>query len=419
MLDDFFARHKLADVRISINDVGATPAVVSLRLDQAVESFLGGAAMTSYYEASARERLHSLLDPGSFHEFLPPTERVVSPHLVAAGHARRLRRRRHRRTRRRSTAKPFWWRRRRADSWAAPWAKCMAPSSSACCERARDEKPAAVLLLVESGGVRLHEANAGLIGVSEIMRAVLALRSAGVPVIVLDGGQFGCFGGMGIAARLCDAIVMSEEGRLGLSGPEVIETTCGVEEFDSRDRALVWRTVGGKHRYLLGEADALVADDIEAFRKAAIGLLTTKPDLSLEALTSEHDRLGDRLERFGACRDALDIWSALGIEAPEGLPLLEADAFARRGCGKEGLTWTPKRLLDKLFPDGCDVAFDGPLFQRNGRERARKSRGHRLDRRGADRRRTRLPHGRRRPAHRARSSRTGRSCCWSTRRASG
>jgi malonate decarboxylase delta subunit len=43
VLEDFFARHKLADVRISINDVGATPAVVSLRLDQAVESFLGGA----------------------------------------------------------------------------------------------------------------------------------------------------------------------------------------------------------------------------------------------------------------------------------------------------------------------------------------------------------------------------------------
>jgi malonate decarboxylase delta subunit len=40
--DDFFARHRLADVRISINDVGATPAVVSLRLDQAVEEFLGG-----------------------------------------------------------------------------------------------------------------------------------------------------------------------------------------------------------------------------------------------------------------------------------------------------------------------------------------------------------------------------------------
>ncbi|KIL96710.1 Malonate decarboxylase delta subunit [Paramagnetospirillum magnetotacticum MS-1] len=42
VMDDFFDRHPLADIRISINDVGATPAVVSLRLDQAVESFLGG-----------------------------------------------------------------------------------------------------------------------------------------------------------------------------------------------------------------------------------------------------------------------------------------------------------------------------------------------------------------------------------------
>jgi malonate decarboxylase delta subunit len=41
VLTDFHARWSLADVRISINDVGATPAVVSLRLDQAVESMIG------------------------------------------------------------------------------------------------------------------------------------------------------------------------------------------------------------------------------------------------------------------------------------------------------------------------------------------------------------------------------------------
>ena len=43
VIDDFFARNALGDVRISVNDVGATPAVVSLRLDQAVETYLGGA----------------------------------------------------------------------------------------------------------------------------------------------------------------------------------------------------------------------------------------------------------------------------------------------------------------------------------------------------------------------------------------
>lgn len=41
VLDDFFARHHPADLRVSINDVGATPAVVSLRLDQAFEAYRG------------------------------------------------------------------------------------------------------------------------------------------------------------------------------------------------------------------------------------------------------------------------------------------------------------------------------------------------------------------------------------------
>ena len=36
VMDDFHARHPLAGVRVSVNDMGATPAVVSLRLDQAV-----------------------------------------------------------------------------------------------------------------------------------------------------------------------------------------------------------------------------------------------------------------------------------------------------------------------------------------------------------------------------------------------
>ena len=124
-------------------------------------------------------------------------------------------------------------------------------------ERAVYEKPAAVLLLLESGGVRLHEANAGLIAISEVIRALLSARTAGIPVIGLIGGAYGCFGGMGIVARCCDTLIINEEGRLGLSGPDVIETTMGVEEFDSNDRALVWRTVGGKHRYLLGEVQHL------------------------------------------------------------------------------------------------------------------------------------------------------------------
>jgi malonate decarboxylase delta subunit len=43
VIGDFHQRWQLADVRISINDMGATPAVVSLRLDQAVQSMLPAA----------------------------------------------------------------------------------------------------------------------------------------------------------------------------------------------------------------------------------------------------------------------------------------------------------------------------------------------------------------------------------------
>lgn len=41
VIDDAFARWRLTDVHVSINDAGATPAVVALRLDQALEDFTG------------------------------------------------------------------------------------------------------------------------------------------------------------------------------------------------------------------------------------------------------------------------------------------------------------------------------------------------------------------------------------------
>jgi len=40
VLRDFAARHGAGGLRLSVNDAGATPAVVTLRLDQAVEEYL-------------------------------------------------------------------------------------------------------------------------------------------------------------------------------------------------------------------------------------------------------------------------------------------------------------------------------------------------------------------------------------------
>ena len=286
----------------------------------------------SYYESNARVRIAGLLDADSFDEWLPAAERVTSPHLatlklpaafddgVVIGKGS-------------ISGRNIFVAAQEGGFMGGAVGEVHGAKIVGVLERAARDQPAAVLLLLETGGVRLQEANAGLIAVSEVMRAILSARATGVPVIVAIGGQYGCFGGMGIAARCASAIIISEEGRLGLSGPEVIETARGVEEYDSRDRALVWRTVGGKHRYLLGECDAIVPDSIASFRQAIIASIANGDDWSLESLEQEHQLLAERLERFGACRDGRDIWRKLGWPDPDAVAMMDNEEFIAAAQG--------------------------------------------------------------------------------------
>jgi malonate decarboxylase beta subunit len=126
-------------------------------------------------------------------------------------------------------------------------------------------KRTAAILLLETGGVRLQEANLGLAAVAEVISSVLALRPH-APVITLIAGTVGCFGGMSLAAGVSSYVVMTREARLGLNGPEVIEQESGIDEFDSSDRALIWAIHGGEQRVGMGLADALVEDDAEKIK---------------------------------------------------------------------------------------------------------------------------------------------------------
>lgn len=284
----------------------------------------------SYQEATARERLQHLFNTGSFEEFIPPSARVTSPHLaqlnapvafddgVAIGRAL-------------LGGVPVCVAAQEGAFMGGAVGEVHGAKLVGLLRKAVADKVAAVVLLVESGGVRLHEANAGLIAVSEVMRALLDARDAGVAVIALVGGANGAFGGMGIVTRCANVVIMSEEGRLAMSGPEVIETANGVEEFDSRDRALVWRTSGGKHRYLLGDCQRIVADDVAAFRAAAqeavAALAGGATGLTLEALEAEQQMLASRLQEFGALPDPVDIWSAMRMPDAANIPMLDVDSF--------------------------------------------------------------------------------------------
>lgn len=284
--------------------------------------------MISYAECSARERLARIVDAGSFHEWLPPALKLTSPHLaqlgvpssfddgVAIGRAL-------------LEGREVFVAAQEGQFMGGGVGEVHGAKLVGLFKRALRDRPQAVLLLAESGGVRLHEANAGLIAVSEVMRALLDVRAAGIPVIVLIGGTGGCFGGMGIVARCADHIVMSDIGRLAMSGPEVIEASHGVEEFDSRDRALVWRTTGGKHRWLTGDCDALVEDDITAFRNAAIAALGQPRPVTLAGLEAEHALLSARLAFDGS--EALSLWAALGIPQAARVPDLDVAGVTALG----------------------------------------------------------------------------------------
>src|SRR6202041_3767956 len=145
-------------------------------------------------------------------------------------------------------------------------AKMTAALDLAARDSVNGTKTAAVLLL-ETGGVRLQEANLGLAAIAEVLASVLVLRQH-APVISVIAGTVGCFGGMGLVAGVSSYVLMTREARLGLNGAEVIEQESGIDEFDSSDRALIWAIHGGDQRVGMGLADVLVEDDADRIAAA-------------------------------------------------------------------------------------------------------------------------------------------------------
>ncbi|HEX4377426.1 MAG TPA: biotin-independent malonate decarboxylase subunit beta [Steroidobacteraceae bacterium] len=265
----------------------------------------------SWYELGARARIAGILDADSFIEFLGPEVRAMSPHLqlfalppafddgIVVGRGQIG---------------------GRAVLLAAQEGRFLGGAIGEVhgakltgLLRGAAASGADVLILFDTGGVRLQEANAGEVAVAEIMRAALFARAAGSQILGLIGGRAGCFGGGGLIAACCSRLIMSEQGRMGVTGPEVIESNRGVEEFDASDRALVWRTYGGKHRRLTGGVDLLVEDDAASFRQGAIGLLDRRQPFDLSQLDAEHARLARRLARCGDTRDAQQMWTRLNV----------------------------------------------------------------------------------------------------------
>lgn len=264
-----------------------------------------------YHELDARERIAQVTD--SFSEILPPPDRVMSPYLpelgipvsfddgLVIGKAT-------------LGGKPVYLAAQEGKFVGGAVGEIHSAKLIGLLKAAaRDGLPC--VLLVESGGVRLHEGSAGEIGISEAIRAVFGCRKAGVPVIAVIGSDIGSYGGMGILVSCCDTRIMTEHGRIGISGPIVIEKWMGKDAYDSSNRALVWKTSGGKTRYLLGDADQLCGESAAEVKSAITDALaqTGKP-VSLAAAEAKHAELVDRLEKFAKVDHPDDLWHACGVK---------------------------------------------------------------------------------------------------------
>ena len=298
----------------------------------------------SFYEAGARERAKYLLDEGSFHELAGPDLGLTSPHLPALGeavsfddgvvtaagtiHSR-----------------PVFVISQEGRFIGGAVGEMGGAKTAGLFKLALDlfekanekypgktEKLPAVVYSFDTGGVRLHESNAGLLAHAEIMEWIQKCRGK-VPVFSLVGSKVGCFGGMGFICAAADVIIMSSLGRVGLTGPEVIEQEMGKSEFDSSDRALVYRTTGGRHRYLMRDCAFLVEDSIAAFRERLEWLLK-KPYGEL----AEYRVIGSRelAERQMALvklvaemkpKDPRDLWAYFGNRNPSRIPEMETAEF--------------------------------------------------------------------------------------------
>ncbi|WP_047289703.1 MULTISPECIES: biotin-independent malonate decarboxylase subunit beta [Pseudomonas] len=218
----------------------------------------------SFVELGARQRARALLDAGSFRELLDPFQRVMSPWLerqgvvpqaddgvvIAKGSI---------------AGSPvviaaiegaF-----QGGSLGEVGGAKIAGALELAAEDNRNGIPTRAVLLLETGGVRLQEANLGLAAIADIHAAIVDLRQY-QPVVGVVAGSVGCFGGMSIAAGLCSYLVVTQEARLGLNGPQVIEQEAGLEEYDSRDRPFIWSLTGGEQRFASGLVDRYVADDV-------------------------------------------------------------------------------------------------------------------------------------------------------------
>ena len=201
--------------------------------------------------------------------------------------------------------------------------------------RGRAERPAAIILLAASAGVRLHEANPAELALARALAALLDLRAAGVRVLVVDVADV--FGGAAVLACAALRTALLPGVRLGLSGPAVIETACGKGELDAGDAEAIAAVFGAEARAAAGHVELLAGTAEAVHRWIAHSLREPMPFATW--VRTMQERLAARLVGHRDARSSPNLERSVELATTPVAPLprmlasLYADAEpVDRGC---------------------------------------------------------------------------------------
>lgn len=169
-----------------------------------------------------------------------------------------------------------------------------------------------ILLLLDSAGTRLTAGLAVQGAIRALTREVLEARFAGVPILAVLGRY--AFGSASMLSFSAEARIYSASTQLAMSGPRVLQAALA----DGTSPGIVLDRINGVSRAAVGNADKLIADDLDAYADAVREWVAhpTATSVTREALIQERQHLSQRLP--GGAPG--------GISAAEG-PVLDGDTL--------------------------------------------------------------------------------------------
>lgn len=192
---------------------------------------------------------------------------------------------------------------------------------------AERERPDGIVLVWDTGGVRVQEGPAALAAASAVGVSLCRQALLGTPVVHVVSPPRGCFGAPSVIARTSRMLLLVEGSLWGLNGPRLLEGPAG-----SADPQEARAAVSASWRAGAGQADALVSDRTPRVTEAIAAALmspvarSTPADVVREAARVVH-ALSPGIPDAAPSRRRRDLftysfrgnWRLTGPEIREGL----------------------------------------------------------------------------------------------------